>query len=76
MKIIEAAYAASGESLATPVNAHSTRAQATSRALFNSASSKDMMEAADWRCQSTLIKHYALDLRHISGYIGNKVLSC
>ena len=76
VKIIEAAYAASGKSLVTPVKAHSTRAQATSRALFNGASFKDIMQAADWRCQSTFIKHYALDLRNIPGSIGNNVLSC
>ena len=75
VKIIEAAYAASGKSLTTPVRAHSTRGQATSRALFNGAPFKDVMQAADWRCQSTFIKNYALDLRHIPGSIGNKVLS-
>ena len=56
VKIIEAAYAASGKSLVTPVRAHSTRGQATSRALFNGAPFKDVMQAADWRCQSTFIK--------------------
>ena len=76
VKIIEAAYAASGKSLGSKVRAHSTRGQATSRALFNGASFQDVMKAADWRCQSTFISHYALDLRNTPGSIGNKVLAC
>ncbi len=40
------------------VKAHSTRAIGTSCALFNGASMKSIMEAADWSKQSTFVRFY------------------
>ncbi len=40
--------------------AHSTRAQASSWALFRGASVSDIMKAADWQSSSTFVKHYNL----------------
>ena len=75
VKIIKAAYAAAGKSLHAHVKAHSTRAQASSWALFKGASIEEVMRAADWRCQSTFISHYALDLWKSDSAIGNVLLS-
>ena len=75
VKIIKSAYDAAGLTLTEPVRAHSTRAQATTRALFNGASLEDIMKAADWRQMSTFISHYALDLwKRQQGAVGHKVL--
>ena len=61
VKIIKAAYAAAGKALPS-VKAHSTRAQATTWALFNGASLESILRAADWRRPSTFVKHYGLDV--------------
>jgi hypothetical protein len=44
------------------VRAHSTRSVATSWGLFQKASIEQIMHAADWRSQSTFIKHYKLHI--------------
>lgn len=44
------------------VRAHSTRAIAPSWALYNGASTKAIIEAADWATESTFVKHYLRDL--------------
>ena len=40
------------------VKAHSTRAMGPSWALYNGASMKSILEAADWSTESTFVKFY------------------
>lgn len=75
VKIISAAYVTAGKKLKGKVKAYSTRAQASSWALFKGASIQDVMRAANWRCGSTFISHYALDLHSQAGAVGNAILS-
>jgi integrase len=75
VKVIKAAYAAAGKTLDGSVRAHSTRAQATTWAVFNGASLEDIMKAADWRDSSTFIAHYSLNLwKQDSASFGRAVL--
>ena len=47
---------------AISVRAHSTRAVAPSWALYNGASTKAILDAADWSSESTFVKHYLRDM--------------
>jgi integrase len=76
VKVIRAAYAAAGQTLSGPVKAHSTRAQGATWAMFKGATIEEVMQAADWRQQSTFMRHYALDVHNShQGAVGRKVLT-
>lgn len=54
VKTVQMAY----EGSCLNVKAHSTRAIAPSWAMYNGASMKSIMEAADWSAQSTFTRFY------------------
>lgn len=58
VEVVKFAY--SGESLS--VRAHSTRAIAPTWALYNGATTKSILDAADWSSESTFVKHYLRDM--------------
>lgn len=75
VKTIKAAYAKAKLSIFGSVKAHSTRAQSTSWALFNGTPLEEIMRAADWRCHSTFVRHYARDLWKARPSVTQAVLS-
>jgi hypothetical protein len=59
----------------TKVVAHSVRAVAPNWARFKGASKERILQAADWRRETTFIKHYARDLKEQGTPFGTAVLS-
>lgn len=58
VKIIKLAYSDSE----IKIRGHSTRAIGSSWALYNGASMKNILEAADWTKESTFVKFYLRDV--------------
>ncbi len=62
VRAIKETYQLMGADIPSPIQAHSTRAMATSWAMFNGASIVKVMKAGDWRSSQTFARHYGLDL--------------
>ena len=76
VSVIHQAYLRANKPLpSSKIRAHSTRAMASSLALFHRAAFEDILKAADWRRSTTFTKHYSLQLwKDRQGSFGRAVL--
>ena len=75
VRTMNESYKLMGVEPPSAAQACSTRAIATSTALFNGASIMEVMKAADWRTSQTFARHYGLDLwKQRAGQFGRAVL--
>ncbi len=72
VEAISLAYEARGLTSPLGLHAHSTRAVASSQALFKGSLLDDVCAAAGWSSPTTFIKFYSLDVRMAPG---SRVLS-
>jgi len=75
VRLIQLCYEVSGKEKPSRLRAHSTRAVAPNWAAMDGAPLRRILEAADWRCQSTFARFYLRDMCEERGAFGRAVLS-